>query len=143
MIGIVKPANEANSNNNFNSNDVASIPLTKRFIQVDTLPPHKSLEYHQYPFGLIVFSHRQLNTNSYSSFATSIMPSILHKFLHLYDHTVDSIKLFLSKQTPENSRNQAVYPAPSTGTAFEQNNPTYSNLTGTNFILSLKFIVHI
>ena len=140
--GIPKQANEANSHNNFNSNDVASIPLTKRFIQVDTLLPHKCLEYHQHPFGLIVFSHRQLSTEKYASLVNSIMPAILSNFLHLYDHTVDSIKPFLAKQSSENSRNKPMFPPPASGNMFGQDNTTYSNLTGIftlNFFILLNF----
>ena len=133
VTGIMKPANEANSNSAFNNNNVASIPLTKHFIQVDTLAPHNCLAGLQYPFGLIIFSHKPLNIDSYTSLASYMMPHILTKFLTLFDHSVYSIKQFLDKPIPSNTRNTVKYQPPSTTSSSDHSGLSYSNLTGNLF----------
>ena len=131
ILGILKGASEANSHSLFNANNVASIPLTKNFIRVDSPTPHNCLAGLQYPFGLIVFTSKNLNSQSYATLVTSIMPSILAQFLDLYEHTVDSIKPFLSQPSPANSRNQQKYNVPA---SHDQSGLTYSSLTGSSLL---------
>ena len=99
------------------------------------MAPHRCLSGFDYPFGLIIFSHKQLNTDSYSALATNIMPNILSKFLNLYEHTVDSIKPFLANPTAANTRNQVKYAPPTSGTSYDQSGLHYSNLTGNSIVI--------
>ena len=115
--GILKEAGSANSDATFNTNNVATLYLNK--LKVQTLQPHQSLAGFNYPFGIIVFSHIQLSVERYGSLVRSIMPSILHKFLTLYNHTIDSLNIL---QSP--SKSQAI-----TGNTV-QYQPAYS----TNFL---------
>ena len=59
------------------------------------------------------------------------MPSILAQFLDLYEHTVDSIKPFLSQPSPANSRNQQKYNVPS---SHDQSGLSYSSITGSSLL---------
>ena len=52
-IGIKKEAYEANNDSRFNGNNVASIPITKHFIILQTLPPHLSWLDTTFPSDLL------------------------------------------------------------------------------------------
>ena len=116
LRGITKEAGAANSDGKFNCNNVATLPL--KSIKVNTLDPYPSLSGYNYPFGIMVFSHQHINSERYAALVNSIMPTILHKFISLFDHTPDSLNLLLSTPSNQITGNSAQYqPAYSTNFA--------------------------
>ena len=114
--GILKEAGSANSDATFNTNNVATLYLNK--LKVQTLQPHQSLAGFNYPFGIIVFSHIQLSVERYGSLVRSIMPTILHKFLTLYDHTLDTLSILRSPSKPQTITGNTVQYQPAFSTNF-------------------------
>ena len=67
-------------------------------LKVETLQPHPVVANFNYPFGIMVFSHKQLSSDSYATLVNSIMPTILNKFITLFQHTTDSLQLLVGNQ---------------------------------------------
>ena len=91
--GLTKEAGAANSDAKFNTNNVATLHLAT--IKVETLPAHPTLSAYNYPFGIIVFTHTDLNSEHYAMLVNSVMPTILNKFLVLFQHTPDTLNLLV------------------------------------------------
>ena len=82
------------------------------------MDPYPTLSGYNYPFGIMVFSHQHMNSERYVALVNSIMPTILHKFISLFDHTSDSLSLLLSTPSNQITGNSAQYqPAYSTNFA--------------------------
>ena len=134
--GLDIEAVTANSDQRLNGNNVDSIFLKK--IKVDTIPPQEGLNNENYPFGLVIFSHKGLTLKSYKTLAQKAMEQILPYFnLQAYRQPPTGPNEVLVGSQPNDNQPQSssyntqnsYYPPPSQGS---------SNLSGNR--IKLNFI---
>ena len=132
--GIHTEANTANSNDRFNCNDVASLPLYS--FDVHTLAPHPTLQSHNYPFGVMLFN-KTTDIQKYTDLVNNILPFILQYFLTLKPYALVELQNFysLSTTTPLQTGNSCQFqppPQPPTSQDVE-------TLASGNFLFKFKY----